>query len=173
MTDTVTISRKLLERAALLLKDSLYPPTGCADFDDWTAQGNELAEQFRAILAAPVQEPLTQAAVGCFVQPIPAHCDRITWRGSYYHLPIAAQVQGVNMQLLESATESLDEIQAVMQEAYNSAMPVCCGRAQNECCGYPDQEWNEHDQRTMDRFAPIERALRTAIAAAQQEGGKV
>lgn len=84
-----------------------------------------------------------------------------------------ATVQGVNAQLLEAATESLAEIQAVMQEAYNSATPVCCGRAQNECCGSPDPEWNEYDHRTMDRFAPIERALRAAIAAARQEGGKV
>lgn len=55
MTDTVTIRRELLERCALLLTDSLYPPDGCSGFDDWTAQGNELAEELRAILAAPVQ----------------------------------------------------------------------------------------------------------------------
>lgn len=80
MTDTIKISRELLERAERNL-----------------ASGDEAyrtQQELRAALAAPVQEPLTQAAVGCFVQPIPAHCDRITWRGSYYHLPIAAPVQG-------------------------------------------------------------------------------
>jgi len=25
---------------------------------------------------------------GNYVQPVPGHCDRITWRGSYYHLPL-------------------------------------------------------------------------------------
>lgn len=51
----VTIDRELLERAALLLKDSLQPPEGCADFDDWTAQGNKVSAELRAILAAPRQ----------------------------------------------------------------------------------------------------------------------
>lgn len=36
------------------------------------------------------QSGLTEAEPGCFVQPVPSHCDRITWRGQYYHLPIAA-----------------------------------------------------------------------------------
>ena len=29
------------------------------------------------------------APSGNYVQPVPEHCDRITWRGSYYHLPPA------------------------------------------------------------------------------------
>lgn len=28
-----------------------------------------------------------------FVQTVPDHCDRIVWRGHYYHLPISAQVE--------------------------------------------------------------------------------
>ena len=53
MTDTIKISRKLLERAATLLQDSLHPPAGCDSFDDWTAQGNALAAELRALLATP------------------------------------------------------------------------------------------------------------------------
>ena len=49
----VLIKRELLERCALLLTDSLYPPDGCSGFDDWTDQGNTLAEELRAILATP------------------------------------------------------------------------------------------------------------------------
>ena len=52
----VTIDRELLERAALLLKDSLQPPEGCTSFDDWTAQGNKVSDELRAILAAPRQQ---------------------------------------------------------------------------------------------------------------------
>ena len=55
MTDTIKISRELLERAATLLQDSLHPPAGCDSFDDWTAQGNALAAELRALLAAQQQ----------------------------------------------------------------------------------------------------------------------
>lgn len=76
--------------------------------------------------------------------------------------------------LVEAASGALAEIQAVMQEAYNSATSVCCGRGISECCGSPDPEWSEHDQRTMDRFAPHELALRAALAAHdKQSGGEV
>lgn len=30
-----------------------------------------------------------EALTTTYVQQVPDHCDRITWRGSYFHLPIA------------------------------------------------------------------------------------
>ena len=62
MTDTIKISRELLERAATLLQDSLHPPAGCDSFDDWTAQGNALAAELRALLAAQPQASAAQSA---------------------------------------------------------------------------------------------------------------
>ena len=44
----------------------------------------------KAALAAPTAEPTTS-----YVQPVPDKCDRITWRGEYYHLPLAAPAQQV------------------------------------------------------------------------------
>ena len=41
---------ELLERAALLLQDSMTPPAGCSDFDDWAEQGNAVAAELRALL---------------------------------------------------------------------------------------------------------------------------
>lgn len=38
--------------------------------------------------------PMTSAPVvdeHCYVQPVPDHCDRITWRNRYYHLPLKPQ----------------------------------------------------------------------------------
>lgn len=35
-----------------------------------------------------------QVVVDRFVQPVADHCDRITWRGNYYRLPIAAAQSG-------------------------------------------------------------------------------
>jgi hypothetical protein len=40
-----------------------------------------------------MQEPLTDS----FVQLVPDKCDRIVWRGSYHHLPPAAQRQWVGL----------------------------------------------------------------------------
>ncbi len=31
-----------------------------------------------------------------FVQLVPDHCDRIVWRGSYHHLPLAATKETTN-----------------------------------------------------------------------------
>jgi hypothetical protein len=46
-----------------------------------------LEEALKQAFAAPVQEPATDS----FVQQVPDKCDRIVWRGIYYHLPPAAQ----------------------------------------------------------------------------------
>lgn len=72
-----------------------------------------------------------------------------------------------NAELASAAHAALREIETVIHEAFNSATPVCCGKAQQECCGNPDPEWSEYDQRTMDRFAPHQRALNAALS--QQE----
>lgn len=70
MTDTIKISRELLERAATLLQDSLHPPAGCDSFDDWTAQGNALAAELRALLAA---QPQASYKVPCKTHPDAPH----------------------------------------------------------------------------------------------------
>lgn len=74
--------------------------------------------------------------------------------------------------LVEAAEAALGEIEDIMQEAYNSAYPVCCGRPGSECCGSPEPEWEETDQRMMDRLAPHQKALREALAA-HRKGGDV
>ena len=45
-----------------------------------------------------------------FVQPVPDHCDRIVWRGSYYHLPITKSAEPVNARLLEALKSTLQWI---------------------------------------------------------------
>ena len=72
--------------------------------------------------------------------------------------------------LVEAAEAALGEIEGIMQEAYNSAYPVCCGRPGSECCGSPDPEWDEADQRMMNRLAPHYKALRDALAAYRNGG---
>ena len=43
----------------------------------------------QALSAAPAEQQAP--ATGGYVQPVPDKCDRITWRGRYYHLPLTAQ----------------------------------------------------------------------------------
>jgi hypothetical protein len=85
------------------------------------------------------------------------------WRELYSSLKVE------NAKLRGAAAGALTEIECVMHEAYNSATPVCCGRSGQECCGNPNPEWSEFDQRTMDRFAPHQRALNAALAATQEK----
>ena|SRR5690554_2346044 len=72
--------------------------------------------------------------------------------------------------LADAAEAALGEIEDIMQEAYNSAYPVCCGRPGSECCGSPEPEWEEADQRMMDRLDPHQKALREALAAHRKGG---
>src|SRR5690554_5912137 len=73
--------------------------------------------------------------------------------------------------LAEASSAALSEIEEIMQEAYNSAYPVCCGRPGQECCGSPAPEWSEVDQRTMDRLGHHQRALNSALATYREQGG--
>lgn len=73
--------------------------------------------------------------------------------------------------LVEAAEAALEEIESILSEAYNSAYPVCCGRAGSECCGSPAPEWDEADQRLMDRLDPHQKSLRAALAAHRKQGG--
>ena len=66
------------------------------DEDDWkTAERMLLGAvesaadraQRSGVSADPL--PLTDT----YVQPVPDKCDRITWRGQYYHLPVSSQSQ--------------------------------------------------------------------------------
>ncbi len=44
----------------------------------------------QAAIAQPIPPALAkQSDAVCFVQFVPAHCDRIIWKNNYYHLPIA------------------------------------------------------------------------------------
>lgn len=72
-------------------------------------------------------------------------------------------------ELVKAASEALEEIQSVMYEAYNNAGLVCCGRSGSECCGCPNTEWSEADEKTMDRFCKHENALRSALAKFKEQ----
>lgn len=133
----------------------------CRDWADaWNASPSSVENVGAAtvaplFLAAPAQ-PAARQEQG----------DEVRLTGEY-HTDCSALMDEVR-RLREAADAALSEIQAVMQESYNNATPVCCGRPGMECCGSPDPEWSEFDQRMMDRFAPIERELRAALSASAE-----
>lgn len=64
----------------------------------------------------------------------------------------------------EYVRESLRLVEEALDEAHNNAYLTCCGRGSGgECCGNPEPEWDEADQRIMDVLAPIHRNLRFAL----------
>ena len=48
--------------------------------------------------AAQAAQPARQVPTTNYVQPVPDHCDRITWRNRYYHLPLAAELSAARAQ---------------------------------------------------------------------------
>ncbi len=49
-----------------------------------------LSDNTIAALRQAIVQPARQVPTTNYVQPVPDHCDRITWRNRYYHLPLAA-----------------------------------------------------------------------------------
>ncbi len=72
----------------------------------------------------------------------------------------------------EALESLLAYIEGEMNSAYNRARAVCCGRPGMECCGSPEPEWDEADQLVMDTLAPVQRALRAALAEAEDADDK-
>ena len=71
------------------LRDTLVSVSAAiAEQDDRAAQ-----KMIGEILAASPTPPAEQQAPATegYVQPVPDKCDRITWRGRYYHLPLTEQ----------------------------------------------------------------------------------
>lgn len=117
-----------------------------AAFDAWCVAGEMNDDQrFGAVTAAlwvldylrSQQEP--EVGKLGFVQTVPDHCDRITWRGAYLHLPLTsapAVPKGWELVPTELGTElydacsracskgygfgGLDEIMDRIDEAYHS-----------------------------------------------------
>ena len=71
----------------------------------------------------------------------------------------------------EDQKNILQCLRDVLEIAYNSAEPVCCGRPGVECCGSPEPEWRAFEQTIMDTLGPAEKALAESVqAAANQQG---
>ena len=68
--------------------------------------------------------------------------------------------------LRKAAEQMLDAVDAALNAAYDRVFPVCCGKgSESGCCGQPDQTWTPQDEALMALLAPVERNLRTALAA--------
>jgi hypothetical protein len=64
----------------------------------------------------------------------------------------------------------LEIVQDALQDAYQNAGLVCCGKSRMDCCGSPVADWSDADQKIMDALAPIQRELSAMLSA--QENSK-
>lgn len=62
----------------------------------------------------------------------------------------------------------VEVVRGMLYTAYNNAMPVCCGKPGQQCCGNPDPEWNAEDMKVMDSLGPIEKMISAMLAAAKE-----
>ena len=70
----------------------------------------------------------------------------------------------------EAMKLALKDVEAALNAAYDRMFPVCCGKASlSGCCGQPEQAWTPQDEALMSLLAPVERTLRTHLAAPRPE----
>lgn len=59
-------------------------------------------------------------------------------------------------------------VRGMLHTAYQNAMPVCCGKPGQQCCGNPDPEWSAEDMKVMDSLGPIEKRISAMLAATNE-----
>ena len=69
----------------------------------------------------------------------------------------------------------VDEIETILEvvrgnlnEAYQNAIPVCCRKAGQQCCGNPVAEWNQADMALMDSLGPVEKTISAMLSASKE-----
>ena len=80
-----------------LALDALEHSTTFTDGSVFEQKKQERLDAIAALRQAIVQ-PARQVPTTNYVQPVPDHCDRITWRNRYYHLPLAAELSAARAQ---------------------------------------------------------------------------
>lgn len=88
----ITVDRNLLEQVLKALEAG-------PDVDPVFAGETEHA--LKAALEEPIEEPLTDT----YVQAVPDKCDRIVWRGHYFHLPVNSTSKPVEEPVQETSAE--------------------------------------------------------------------
>lgn len=101
---------------------------------------------------AQAAESVTAAATESYVQPVPDKCDRIVWRGHYYHLPPAQAAESV----LEDAAR-LDWLEA----------------DESKCVFHLGKSWYTRSSYGMPyrKRASLRAAIDAAMGAARKQGG--
>jgi hypothetical protein len=94
----------------------------------WKSKGVPIYLQATHWQPAP-QAPDTVAepvASDSYVQPVPDHCNRITWRNRYYHLPLQPCAEAIRQAKVEAYEQCLRLCQSV-QAIESSMLEQCPG----------------------------------------------
>ena len=93
---------------------------------------------------------------GAIIDVVPI--DALTaWMAGHVRVPV---------DVLEAIVEV---VRGMLHTAYQNAMPVCCGKPGQQCCGNPDPEWNAADMEVMDSLGPVEKRISAMLAAAREK----
>lgn len=143
--------------APRLPSDSLAEIAGF--FYDGPYRNQKMVAVMESALAATGKQQVGETLTDTYVQTVPDKCDRIVWRGHYYHLPIkqVGEAQGSREQFeawaknsyfirrndageyIEPATE---DVWVVWQAAIASRQPVGAGVAEGKIKALRDRiEW--------------------------------
>ena len=144
-----------------LALDALEHSTTFTDGSVFEQKKQERLDAIAALRQAIVQ-PARQVPTTNYVQPVPDHCDRITWRNRYYHLPLAAALP-YGPRPTFGAIGSRDVDVAEAQRAWDKAMAAQPAQVQINCddCVYHYKDADQkpcamciHGTGLYDNFEP-------------------
>lgn len=166
MTDTIKISRELLELALSnvlqgppldrivkakqeLRKALATPPVDAADM------GGQAGEEVEVVGYLDAHDCLWNETT---------HPDRmipLMTVGQHQRIVavISAQQSAHVCVPRERIQIALEAVQNAMEDAYNNAYQKCCGRGGSQCCGDPEPAWSDADHAIMDALTPAQREL--------------
>ena len=100
-------------------------------------------------VAQPSERTHATAPPHVYVQEVPSHCDRIVWRGSYYHLPLPV-TQPKPEQAAQTERKPIMEAGLTFQQADAAA---------KELADRMDYPWSHMTQKGRDNMREIAQAV--------------
>lgn len=78
--------------------------------------------------------------------------------------------EGMALVPVDDLEAIVEVVRGMLYTAYQNAMPVCCGKRGQQCCGNLEPEWNASDMEVMDSLGPVEKRISAMLAATKEKG---
>ena len=126
-----------------------YDHDDACDLNQWGCEVVTSAVSAPQPVAQPSERTHATAPPHVYVQDVPSHCDRIVWRGSYYHLPLPV-TQPKPEQAAQTERKPLMEAGLTFQQADAAA---------KELADRMDYPWSHMTQKGRDNMREIAQAV--------------